>query len=93
VTTRPPTTKRAPVARRTGAGISENQNPPSAQVAQSRRCGLTCSGEPSDGPGVTIAGARVASALKAVTENYAAKSGVVLKPKYDAENVGAVAGN
>jgi hypothetical protein len=40
---------------------------------------------------MTIAGARVASALKAVTENYAAKSGVVLKPKYDAENVGALA--
>jgi hypothetical protein len=29
---------------------------------------------------------RVAPALKAVIENYAAKSGVVLKPEYDAEN-------
>jgi LysR family hca operon transcriptional activator len=33
---------------------------------------------------------RVAPALKAVIENYAAKSGVVLKPEYDAENTSAV---
>ena len=33
---------------------------------------------------------RVAPALKAVIENYAAKSGVVLKPEYDAENVSSV---
>jgi LysR family transcriptional regulator, hca operon transcriptional activator len=33
---------------------------------------------------------RVAPALKAVIENYVAKSGVVLKPKYDAENLSSV---
>jgi LysR family hca operon transcriptional activator len=33
---------------------------------------------------------RVAPALKAVIENYAAKSGVVLKPAYDAENTSSV---
>jgi len=33
---------------------------------------------------------RVAPALKAVIENYAAKSGVVLKPEYDAENLSSV---
>jgi LysR family hca operon transcriptional activator len=33
---------------------------------------------------------RVAPALKAVIENYAAKSGVVLKPAYDAENISSV---
>jgi len=33
---------------------------------------------------------RVAPALKAVIENYAAKSGVVLKPEYDAENISSV---
>jgi len=33
---------------------------------------------------------RVAPALKAVIENYAAKSGVVLKPAYDAENLSSV---
>jgi len=32
----------------------------------------------------------VAPALKAVIENYAAKSGVVLKPEYDAENLSSV---
>jgi len=33
---------------------------------------------------------RVAPVLKAVIENYAAKSGVVLKPEYDAENLSSV---
>jgi LysR family transcriptional regulator, hca operon transcriptional activator len=33
---------------------------------------------------------RVAPALKAVIENYAAKSGIVLKPEYDAENLSSV---
>jgi LysR family transcriptional regulator, hca operon transcriptional activator len=33
---------------------------------------------------------RVAPALKAVIENYAAKAGVVLKPEYDAENLSSV---
>jgi LysR family hca operon transcriptional activator len=33
---------------------------------------------------------RVAPALKAVIESYAAKSGVVLKPEYDAENLSSV---
>jgi LysR family hca operon transcriptional activator len=33
---------------------------------------------------------RVAPALKAVIERYAAKSGVVLKPQYDAENLSSV---
>jgi LysR family transcriptional regulator, hca operon transcriptional activator len=33
---------------------------------------------------------RVAPALKAVIENYAAKSGAVLKPEYDAENLSSV---
>src|SRR3984957_7400478 len=33
---------------------------------------------------------RVAPALKAVIESYAAKSGVVLKPAYDAENISSV---
>jgi LysR family hca operon transcriptional activator len=33
---------------------------------------------------------RAAPALKAVIENYAAKSGVVLKPQYDAENLSSV---
>jgi hypothetical protein len=33
---------------------------------------------------------RVAPALKAVIESYAAKSGVVLKPQYDAENLSSV---
>jgi LysR family hca operon transcriptional activator len=37
-----------------------------------------------------IAPTRVAPALKAVIENYAVKSGVVLKPKYDAENLSSV---
>src|SRR6202161_1835689 len=33
---------------------------------------------------------RVAPALKAVIENYAAKFGVMLKPQYDAENISSV---
>jgi LysR family hca operon transcriptional activator len=33
---------------------------------------------------------RVAPALKAVIENYATKSGVVLRPEYDAENLSSV---
>jgi LysR family hca operon transcriptional activator len=37
-----------------------------------------------------ISPTRVAPALKAVIENYAAKSGVVLKPEYDAENTSSV---
>lgn len=37
-----------------------------------------------------ISPTRVAPALKAVIESYAAKSGVVLKPAYDAENTSAV---
>jgi LysR family transcriptional regulator, hca operon transcriptional activator len=37
-----------------------------------------------------ISPTRVAPALKAVIEDYAAKSGVVLKPKYDAENLSSV---
>jgi LysR family hca operon transcriptional activator len=37
-----------------------------------------------------ISPTRVAPALKAVIENYAAKSGVVLKPEYDAENLSSV---
>ena len=37
-----------------------------------------------------ISPTRVAPALKAVIENYAAMSGVVLKPAYDAENMSAV---
>jgi LysR family transcriptional regulator, hca operon transcriptional activator len=37
-----------------------------------------------------IAPTRVAPALKAVIESYAAKSGVVLKPEYDAENLSSV---
>ena len=37
-----------------------------------------------------ISPTRVAPALKAVIEAYAAKSGVVLKPEYDAENTSAV---
>jgi LysR family hca operon transcriptional activator len=37
-----------------------------------------------------ISPTRVAPALKAVIENYAAKSGVVLKPEYDAENISSV---
>ena len=37
-----------------------------------------------------ISPTRVAPALKAVIENYAVKSGVALKPKYDAENLSSV---
>jgi LysR family transcriptional regulator, hca operon transcriptional activator len=37
-----------------------------------------------------ISPTRVAPALKAVIENYAAKSGVMLKPEYDAENISSV---
>jgi LysR family hca operon transcriptional activator len=37
-----------------------------------------------------ISPTRVAPALKAVIENYAAKSGIVLKPEYDAENLSSV---
>jgi LysR family hca operon transcriptional activator len=37
-----------------------------------------------------ISPTRVAPALKAVIENYAAKSGVGLKPEYDAENLSSV---
>ncbi|MGB6939735.1 MAG: LysR substrate-binding domain-containing protein [Xanthobacteraceae bacterium] len=37
-----------------------------------------------------ISPTRVAPALKAVIENYAAKSGIVLKPEYDAENTSSV---
>jgi LysR family transcriptional regulator, hca operon transcriptional activator len=37
-----------------------------------------------------ISPTRVAPALRAVIENYAAKSGVVLKPEYDAENTSSV---
>jgi LysR family transcriptional regulator, hca operon transcriptional activator len=37
-----------------------------------------------------IAPTRVAPALKAAIEDYLAKSGVVLKPKYDAENISSV---
>jgi LysR family transcriptional regulator, hca operon transcriptional activator len=37
-----------------------------------------------------ISPTRVAPALKAVIENYAAISGVVLKPEYDAENLSSV---
>ena len=39
---------------------------------------------------IYISPTRVAPALKAVIENYAAKSGVVLQPKYDAENLSSV---
>jgi LysR family hca operon transcriptional activator len=37
-----------------------------------------------------ISPTRVAPALKAVIESYAARSGVVLKPEYDAENLSSV---
>ena len=37
-----------------------------------------------------VAPTRVAPALKAVIESYVAKSGVVLKPEYDAENLSSV---
>ena len=37
-----------------------------------------------------ISPTRVAPALKAAIETYAAKSGVVLKPQYDAENLSSV---
>ena len=37
-----------------------------------------------------ISPTRVAPALKAVIEDYAARSGVVLKPEYDAENLSSV---
>jgi LysR family hca operon transcriptional activator len=39
---------------------------------------------------IYITPTRVAPALKAVIENYAAKSGVTLKPAYDAENTSSV---
>jgi LysR family hca operon transcriptional activator len=39
---------------------------------------------------IYITPTRVAPALKAVIENYLAKSGVVLKPEYDAENISSV---
>jgi LysR family hca operon transcriptional activator len=43
---------------------------------------------PQDIPGETyITPTRVAPALKAVIDNYAAKVGIVLKPEYDAENL------
>ena len=38
----------------------------------------------------SISPTRVAPALKAAIENYAAQSGVVLNPKYDAENLSSV---
>src|SRR5579862_3410801 len=39
---------------------------------------------------VYVSPTRVAPALKAAIENYAAKSGITLKPAYDAENISAV---
>lgn len=39
---------------------------------------------------IFITPTRVAPALKAVIEDYAAKSGIVLKPQYDAENLSSV---
>ena len=39
---------------------------------------------------IYISPTRVAPALKAVIENYAAMSGIVLKPEYDAENLSSV---
>jgi len=39
---------------------------------------------------IYITPTRVAPALKAVIENYATKSSVVLKPQYDAENLSSV---